>query len=74
MKCTWEGCTEEAKHDKVARDGQVWAHLCDPHEAIFAAAPAKGAPAILSTWVKAQGGAKVAANRMTGTAEGNANG
>lgn len=65
MRCTWVDCTNQAKHRKIARDGDEWAHLCDLHEQEYqqvVAAPLAGR--ILSTWIKAQGGAKVAAARM----------
>lgn len=65
-KCTWEGCTQQALHPCIARDGEKWADLCDEHKAKFdAAATAEKPGAILSAWVKAQGGSKAANARMT---------
>lgn len=68
MNCTWLGCAEQASHDKTSKDGAIWARLCDTHEAKFNEAVASGVKGALSAWVKAQGGAKAAADRMTGQA------
>lgn len=64
--CTWEGCTQQARHPCFAKDGEKWADLCNEHKARFDEAPSKGAGAILGYWVKAQGGSKAATARMTG--------
>lgn len=70
-RCTWDGCADEAKHDKRAKDGAVWARLCDEHDARFNAAAGSQEPGkILAVWVKAQGGAKAATARMLGRTEG----
>lgn len=65
--CTWEGCTQAAKHPCIARDGKKWADLCDDHKARFDEAPSRGSAVLLGVWVKAQGGSKVATARMLGT-------
>lgn len=64
--CTWEGCAEKAAHPMFARDGEQWAFLCNEHKVKFDAAfTPYEVGKVLSTWVKAQGGAKAAAARMT---------
>lgn len=66
--CTWEGCTQTAKHESRSTTGEKWADLCDEHEHQLSASLTSGGPgSILSSWIKAQGGAKAAAARMTGS-------
>jgi hypothetical protein len=65
QRCTWEGCEAEAKHPQVAQDGEVWANLCDGHNRELDASMLSGSPkTYLSVWIKAQGGANKAAERM----------
>jgi hypothetical protein len=73
-QCTWKDCLEGGLHRQVAEDGQVWAVLCDKHnselnQAIDLMVKGDGPKAMLSAWVKAQGGAKKAAKRMVGEGE-----
>lgn len=65
-KCTWVGCKRIAHVPQVSKDGQEWAKLCRKHDSELKKlqAPGGDAQALLSGWVKAQGGAKVAAGRM----------
>ena len=63
--CTWIDCREDGAHERRARDGRVWAVLCHGHDIELSEALHNGLPAqICSSWVKAQGGAKKAAERM----------
>ena len=63
-QCTWENCTETATHKQVASDGKVWANLCDSHHAKLdnELLDVKKVP---GNWIKAQGGSKKAAKRMS---------
>lgn len=57
--CTWVGCRMVAVKDQFDRGGRVWAHLCIEHDQVLSAALKSGdAKKILSSWVKASGGAK----------------
>jgi hypothetical protein len=70
MKCTWLNCTAEAIVPQKANDGSTWANLClEHHQEIENCMtkfeqPEYGPKRMLSSWVKAQGGAKAAAARM----------
>lgn len=65
MKCTWLDCTAEAQHPQTAIDGDVWANLCEGHKKLLdESMTARSAKVLLSSWVKAQGGAKAVAARM----------
>lgn len=74
MTCTWVGCSAEATHPLVAKDGEEWANLCEAHwaeheEGVKAALDPGGLDAIkriTSNWVKAGGGPKKMAARMVG--------
>ena len=69
-RCTWVGCAATGHHQQVAKDGSVWAMLCETHLAEFNAAYEPfNVKKVLSTWVKAQGGAKSATKRMLPHAE-----
>lgn len=64
MTCTWEGCTANATKPQTSNDGSHWANLCDAHAEIVDGMFDLGPAAIMSTWIRAQGGAKAAAARM----------
>lgn len=69
MKCTWKDCEEPGTHRQTAADGEVWANLCDAHNkeldwAVLQSGEQGNVKALLSAWVKAQGGSKKAAARM----------
>lgn len=65
MKCTWVGCEVEATVPQIAKDGEQWANLCAAHEAeLNGNIDALDAKKLLSSWVKAMGGAKAATARM----------
>lgn len=76
MKCTWKDCDAVARHPRTSQTGEVWSDLCDPHEAMMKEALAETfdetadiqdvAKRLIGRWVLAQGGAKAAAERMTG--------
>lgn len=63
-RCTWVGCKEQAHHPQHAKDGTVWANLCNKHVIELDNGIQDGPPKALSAWVKAQGGSKKAAERM----------
>lgn len=63
-KCTYIDCTGIGAHPRVAKDGDVWANLCDVHHKIMEdTMTALNAREILREWVKAQGVAEKAAKR-----------
>ncbi len=68
-KCTWKGkvtgpCAKEAVHDQRAKDGEVWAQLCDEHEATLERNIQSGEPKqIIGSWIAAGGGYEAAAKR-----------
>ena len=64
-KCTWVDCTAAATKAQIAADGEQWAHLCETHFLELDTAMKAGVKPMLSAWVKAQGGTKAAAKRMT---------
>jgi hypothetical protein len=63
--CTYEGCKEPGDHEQLDKCDKPWAHLCDEHAARLDNAIISANPKLLiSTWIKAQGGAKAAAKRF----------
>lgn len=72
MLCTWVDCKNEAHVPQIANNGSVWAELCFEHAKEIENCMTKfqedgyGPKRMLSSWVKAQGGVKAAAARMTG--------
>lgn len=64
--CTWEGCAANPTRRMFDKQNVQWADLCEDHHTEFerAVTGLSGVPALLSCWVKAQGGAKKAAARM----------
>ena len=64
MKCTWEHCKNEAVKPQVGSNGRTWANLCGDHDIELDRAHAVGFKKLISCWVKAQGGAKKAAESM----------
>jgi hypothetical protein len=64
MKCTWEGCDSENAEDIISNDGEVWCRLCRKHEKELVKSYTD--KSLLSSWIKAQGGAEKAAGRMDG--------
>lgn len=72
--CTWEKCPEVATVPQTAKDGEMWANLCQAHHDELEASINRlftdpGRNAIkrhLRDWIKAQGGSKAAAKRMSG--------
>lgn len=65
-KCTWEGCTSIGEYKQVAKDGEVWATLCFIHHTELDEAVGTTPARMILAWIKAQGGSKAAARRMTG--------
>lgn len=64
-RCTWVGCVKEATQPQVAQDTSVWANLCGDHHRELVRAVTDARPQVLlPAWIKAQGGAKVAAQRL----------
>jgi hypothetical protein len=65
--CTWKECQDEATHPQLTRDGRMWANLCDKHHERLVTSKSLdnfNPKSLLSSWVKAQGGAAAAARRM----------
>lgn len=53
--CTWSGCTAEAAHKELDRDGKPWAHLCQNHHKILDLACEEGdAKKFMAAWALAQ--------------------
>lgn len=64
--CTWAGCDKDGGTPQLGRNGQEWARLCDEHAKELDADASSGVPKrIMRAWVKAQGGAKAAAERTS---------
>ena len=65
MNCTWADCSKEAAHQHLDKDGKEWCNLCDDHHnKLELGMDSADVKIILSNWVKAQGGAKKATERM----------
>lgn len=69
--CTWVGCDRVATVPLRATDGEIWANLCGDHakkhgDGVDHAVKQgdTGIRKMLSNWVKAQGGSKVASGRI----------
>lgn len=63
--CTWVDCRLEAMHPQERGDGGIWANLCQSHHDELESCLASLDPRkLLSSWIKAQGGAKKAAQRI----------
>lgn len=68
--CTWLDkiggtCKRDGVRPQTAKDGVVWARLCDEHEAALDGHMASGNPArVFGAWIAAQGGPKAAAGRI----------
>ena len=64
-KCTWLECKLEAVKQYEDSNGKMWANLCRKHHELLDAVIQDGeSKLIIATWVKAQGGAEKAANRL----------
>lgn len=65
MNCTWEDCLNEGEYKQIGMDGDTWAVLCKEHNEIMDGSLTDLKPKlVISNWIKAQGGAKKAAERM----------
>lgn len=74
MTCTWIDCKKEATVPQISKDGQEWSTLCEDHAKEidkscdeFLHDPnglKSNIKKMLSSWIKAQGGAKKAAERI----------
>lgn len=64
-KCTWVDCKNTATSPQIAKDGQQWANLCDEHVIALEKAQSN-AKGMIGAWIKAQGGAKIATDRVMG--------
>lgn len=63
--CTWVDCQSTGIHPQLSKGGEVWACLCDEHHLkLEADLDSLDVKRILSSWVKAQGGAAKAAGRV----------
>jgi len=66
MQCTWKNCAEEATHPQLDRNKNQWANLCEKHHNELKEAVGAEPKCMLSAWIKATGGAEVAAARIQG--------
>lgn len=72
--CTWVGCDQTASHPRKDSYGRVWSNVCDNHDALmkqaaidaFESKGQHGTENLVAMWVKAQGGARKAADRAIG--------
>jgi len=62
--CTWVNCKKSAMRPQIAKDGEVWATLCELHHFKINNFDKSNVKEMLSFWVKAQGGAKKASQRV----------
>lgn len=68
QKCTYSDCILQAAHPQLSSEGAMWANLCDDHSRKFDTMmidPNTSVTRLLAEWVKAQGGPKLAARRMS---------
>ena len=71
-KCTWLRCNNDAKHKMKAKDGEIWAELCQEHYElhdkdlmdVVSNTDKESIKKMLSNWVKAQGGSKKVSERI----------
>lgn len=63
--CTWEHCDKPASIPKYDSGGELWANLCDEHSKKLEDSVGKDPRHVVACWVKAQGGPKKAARRMS---------
>ena len=71
MACTWDGCGRADADADVqpmvsANKKDVWACLCSEHREKLFACITQGPRLMVGAWVRAQGGARAAADRMRG--------
>lgn len=74
-RCTWQDppdkqCERLAAIDHVSKDGETWARLCKEHDKELTDSQADpiNVPLMLRCWVRAGGGHKIMAARLTGGA------
>jgi hypothetical protein len=64
-QCHWKGCDKPAVREETTRDGEIWTWLCQEHADALDNAIASGSiPLLMSSWIKAQGGAEAAAKSI----------
>ena len=66
MECTWKDCTKTAEYPQIAKDGEQWANLCKEHHKKLENSIGAEPKEMLSCWIKAMGGAKMATIRTLG--------
>ncbi len=69
MECTWKDCKKEAMRIQLDKNGKQWANLCEEHhneleKAMDIFINDANFKKMLSAWVMAQGGAKVALDKF----------
>lgn len=66
-KCTWVDCKADATKPQTGKNGEVWANLCESHhqELESSLVTPLNPKLMLQCWVRASGGAKVMARKMT---------
>jgi hypothetical protein len=76
-RCSWDGCENAGVYRQKATDGEQWAFLCETHngkvdgsiDAALKEPSEVNIKTLLGSWVKAQGGAKAATDRVLGVKE-----
>lgn len=63
--CTWKDCPDLFDYEEVAKDGVVWAKLCEAHHVVLnAAVESLDARAMLGAWARAHGTKEAFAKRF----------
>lgn len=63
--CSWKECKQQAEYPQVSKSNQIWAVLCEEHrDELDRAVASANVRKLMGAWIKAQGGAKAAAERI----------
>jgi len=58
MICTWKDCNKKGKFSQLDKNGNEWANLCEEHNRELDESIGLDFKKMLSSWIKASGGAK----------------
>jgi len=66
MECTWVKCENKAVRQQLDKNGIGWANLCEEHHILLeeTLSDRTKVKQMLSYWIKAQGGAQRATDRV----------